>query len=71
MDNEKFLTLDELAKYLRLSKTTIYRLTQKGEIPSVKIASQWRFKKNLVDAWLVKNHKFRFQEKPRKSRLRS
>ena len=46
------MTLEEVAKYLRVHKSTVYRLAQNGTIPAVKVAYQWRFKKAHIDAWL-------------------
>ncbi len=46
------MTAQELSTYLKITTTTIYKLAQQGEIPSFKIGSEWRFKKELVDRWL-------------------
>ncbi len=46
------LTAQELSTYLKITTTTIYKLAHQGEIPSFKIGSEWRFKKELVDRWL-------------------
>jgi len=48
------MTLDEVAKYLRIHKSTVYRMTKEGKIPAIKIGNQWRFKKNKIDEWLSK-----------------
>jgi excisionase family DNA binding protein len=48
-----WMTLDEVAKYLRVSKDTIYKMAQAKEIPSAKVGSQWRFSKELVDEWML------------------
>jgi len=48
------MTLDEVAKYLRIHKSTVYRMTKEGKIPAIKIGNQWRFKKNKIDEWLGK-----------------
>ena len=47
------MTPKEAAKYLGFHLVTIYRLLKKNEIPAVKIGGQWRFKKDILDAWLV------------------
>ncbi len=49
---EKLMTLSQLAEYLQLGKSTVYKMVQKGEIPGIKIANQWRFKKSEIDKWL-------------------
>ena len=46
------MTAQELSAYLKITTTTIYKLAQHGEIPSFKLGSEWRFKKELVDRWL-------------------
>jgi len=53
---EKLMTLSQLAEYLQLGKSTIYKMVQKGEIPGIKIANQWRFDKREIEKW-VKNQR--------------
>jgi len=53
MKNE-ILTVEELAKYLKISERTIYELLKKKEIPAFKIGATWRFKKDLIDRWIEK-----------------
>jgi len=43
----------EAAKYLGIHIITLYRLINKGEIPGFKIGGQWRFKKDLLDSWIL------------------
>ena len=52
----KWLTLDQVAGYLQVSKSSIYKLAQTGKIPVYKVGRQWRFEKNEVDDW-VRKHK--------------
>ena len=47
------MTLEEVAKYLRVHKSTIYRMAREGSIPSSKVANQWRFRKARIDEWLM------------------
>ncbi len=42
MGTDKWLALDELAEYLKLSRTKLYRMAQEGKILGSKIGSQWR-----------------------------
>ena len=46
------LTIDELAKYLKLSKSSLYQLARRGDIPGQKIGRHWRFHRATVDKWL-------------------
>jgi excisionase family DNA binding protein len=52
---ENLLTADQVARYLRVDKFTIYRLVSQKKIPAFKVGSQWRFKRKMIDAWLLKN----------------
>ncbi|MDR2068709.1 MAG: PTS sugar transporter subunit IIA [Spirochaetaceae bacterium] len=52
MIDDDILTLDEVAKYLRVSERTVYDWAQKGEIPSGKIGTVWRFKKSDIEKWV-------------------
>jgi len=36
-----------------MDEQTIYRLSRSGRIPSIKIAGQWRFKKDVLDNWVA------------------
>ena len=44
--------LDELTRYLKIPKSTLYKLAQEGSIPSQKVGKHWRFHKDTVDEWL-------------------
>ncbi len=52
MQFHELLTIDEVAKYLRVKRRTIYEWLKKGKIPAIKTVGQWRFKKEKIDAWL-------------------
>lgn len=52
-ERTQIMTPKEAAKYLGFHLVTIYRLLKKREIPAVKIGGQWRFKKDILDAWLT------------------
>jgi len=52
MSDDDILTLEEVARYLRVSERTIYDCAQKGEIPAGKIRASWRFKRSEIDKWV-------------------
>jgi len=54
---DTWMTLEEVAQYLKVSKDSIYRLAQKGEIPASKIGNLWRFKKEEIDEWMRNKRK--------------
>ena len=48
----EILTIEEVARYLRVSERTVYEWAQKGEIPAGKIGTVWRFKKDDIESWI-------------------
>ena len=50
-DNE-LMTVDEVAKYLKTKKSSIYDKVHSKSIPFLKYGNSLRFKKNHVDIWL-------------------
>jgi len=52
MFNEELMTIDELARYLRVKKRTVYDWLKKRKIPAIKTVGQWRFKRDRIDTWL-------------------
>ncbi len=52
---ETLLTVEQVAGYLHVDKFTVYRLVAQKEMPAFKVGNQWRFKRSLIDAWLLKN----------------
>ena len=52
MIEDVIMTLEEVAKYLRVSERTVYDWAQKGELPAGKIGTVWRFKKTDIEQWV-------------------
>jgi excisionase family DNA binding protein len=46
------LTLDEVAEFLRVHPSTVYRLVKKRNIPAFKMGSDWRFNLESVERWV-------------------
>ena len=57
------MTLSQLAEYLQLGKSTVYKMVQKGEIPGIKIANQWRFDKKEIEKWVKEQKNLRQERK--------
>ena len=49
---DEIMTLEELSIYLKIPKSTVYKLVQEGRIPGQKLGKQWRFGKKAIDEWL-------------------
>ena len=48
---DDIMTLEEVAKYLKLKPQTIYTWAQESKIPAAKLGKEWRFKKSVIDKW--------------------
>ena len=46
------LTIEELSTYLKIPRSTLYKLVREGKIPSQKVGRHWRFRKEAIDRWL-------------------
>ena len=50
------LTIEELSAYLKIPKSTLYKLVREGKVPCQKIGRHWRFRKAAIDRWLEETH---------------
>ena len=48
------LTVHDVATYLRLSEAKVYRLAREGSVPAFRLGKSWRFRKDLIDAWMLR-----------------
>ena len=53
----RFMSADEMARYLRLHPFTVTKYAAAGLIPALRQGSIWRFDKNAVDAWIAKGQR--------------
>jgi len=49
---KNLLDVEDLARYLKLQKQTIYNWLNQRKISGIKIGGVWRFDKKEVDKWL-------------------
>lgn len=52
---DQVLTTQDLADYMKLNEKTILKMAQKGELPGVKVGSQWRFHLEAIDRYLQRD----------------
>jgi excisionase family DNA binding protein len=62
MDNDKIMTLEEVAEYLRVKPQTIYTWLQEKKIPAAKLGKEWRFKKSMIDKWFLESIDEKFKD---------
>lgn len=46
------MTVEEVAGYLRIPQSSVYRLAQEGRMPCQKVGRRWRFHRDAIDRWL-------------------
>lgn len=46
------LTVKEVATFLAVTERTVYRLVKDHRLPAYKVGGQWRFKVDLIEAWM-------------------
>lgn len=49
---DEVLTFEQVRKYLKFSKSKLYRLVQQKKIPRSKIGRAWRFRRSKINEWL-------------------
>jgi len=50
--DDNVLTLDEAVSFLKVSKSTLYKLLESGRIPARKLGRRWRFSRSDLEQWL-------------------
>ena len=55
--DDTFFTVGELAEFLKVHHTTVYRLVKRQDLPAFKIGSDWRFSKKAIEKWLAERQK--------------
>ena len=48
----QWITLEEMGRYLKVSRAYLYKEVQAGRFPAVKVGRGWRFDRERVDDWL-------------------
>ena len=49
--DREVLNADEVSSWLRIPKSTLYKLCSEGQIPCAKIGKHWRFDRTMVKSW--------------------
>jgi excisionase family DNA binding protein len=52
-DDQDILTVKELCELLRLHPATLYKLVKQGKIPSFRIGTKLRFRKDVIMRWIA------------------
>ncbi len=49
---DEIMSIEQLADYLKVSRSTLYKLAQDGRLPGQKVGKRWRFLRTAIDDWL-------------------
>ena len=49
----EILTIKELCDVLHVHRATIYKMAKQGTIPSFRIGSDWRFRRDEIERWMA------------------
>ena len=49
---KEIMNVSELASYIGVSKSKVYKLIKIKKVPASKIGRQYKFSKQVIDAWL-------------------
>jgi excisionase family DNA binding protein len=52
MTDDRWLSVEEIAEHLGVTKDSVYRWIEKRGLPAHKVGKLWKFKKDEVDAWV-------------------
>jgi len=47
----EIMNADEVCLWLRISKSSLYKLCSNGEVPCAKVGKHWRFDRSILAAW--------------------
>ncbi len=49
---DRWLTVDDISKYLSVTKDTIYKWIETRNMPAHKVGRKWMFQKTEIDEWV-------------------
>jgi len=54
MENEplEIMTIDDVARFLRIPASSVYKLAQEAKIPAQKVGKHWRFYRPTLLKWM-------------------
>jgi PTS system nitrogen regulatory IIA component len=52
MPDEPLMGVRELSEFLQVDMSTIYIWSRRGQIPAMKVAKMWRYRRSEIEEWL-------------------
>ncbi len=53
MDDEKLLDSDDVARILHISRSYVYYLRERGDLPFFRVGTAWRIRREDVDRYIL------------------
>ena len=53
MAADEVLTIKEICDLLQVNQSTLYKLVRRGSIPGFRVGSDWRFRRDVIERWIV------------------
>lgn len=53
---ERWLSVDEIAAHIGISRDTVYKWISRKQMPAHKVGKLWKFRATEVDAWVKGGH---------------
>lgn len=54
-EQKEIMNVSELAEYIGVSRSKIYKMIKEKKVPASKIGRQYKFSKQVIDSWLKEN----------------
>ncbi len=59
----QYISINDAAKVLKVNRRTIYMLVKSGEIPAIRVGSQWRIPESFLEEGTENNKNYKEEEK--------
>ncbi|MGH9244992.1 MAG: helix-turn-helix domain-containing protein [Acidimicrobiales bacterium] len=56
LSRARFLTVTEVARLMRVSSMTVYRLIKSGDLPAVRVGKSYRVREEDLDRYLARHY---------------
>jgi excisionase family DNA binding protein len=57
VEDFEFQTAEEVASFLCIPLSTVYKLTQDQKLPAFKAGKHWRYRKTAIQEWILKKER--------------
>ena len=64
-ENRDILTMKEICDLLQVDQSTVYKLVRQGSIPGFRVGSDWRFRRDVIERWMVEQSMAIQQARPK------